>query len=96
MSDSWVERFNEWFIEWFSKYALIGTILLIIGTIIALTLAFHGASNVPCSHPPHLGACRVQVQSYIYNAATKTMMPTSTSCGCVSDHGVIVLPAPEK
>lgn len=44
-----------------------------------------------CSHEPHMGACAVMATTYYYNAATKTMMPIQTPCGCTSDHGATVL-----
>lgn len=96
MPEDWVERFNEGCMNFIERYFMIGFIVLLVGIVGIGVVAGFSHKTFACSHPPHLGACRVPVESYYWNAATKTMTPSSSPCGCISDHGVIVLPAPAK
>lgn len=78
-----------------ASYVLIP--LFILTCVVGLPLLIAGGAGCfgerkefVCGHTPHMGACAAQTTTWMYSAATKTMQPIISTCGCVSSHGVKV------
>jgi hypothetical protein len=102
MSESLTDRAMEFMMNrilgpllvWVIMPLLILTIVVGIPALVIKECQGSGRERV-CAHQPHMGKCTESVKTYYYDATLKIMMPTTSSCGCVSSHGVtVVQPVP--
>lgn len=93
LTDRWVEFLMEKvfmpLMSWVFMPALMLGMIFGIPLLVAHEAGCFGENQeFICGHQPHMGACKETTTLYLYDAATKTVTPQPSSCGCVSSHGV--------
>jgi hypothetical protein len=91
--DSLTDRVMDFMVEkvlfpmmvWVLMPAL--AIALIVIPILAIKDCSSGKAFV-CGHQPHMGACTEKTTTYML--VGKVMTPITSTCGCVSSHGITV------